>query len=274
MPEKLLYECSPRPFFVPPRVVGHRERFGRLDVIEYRRRSKVQPYGLRMESEVSTKEEAKSSHSEALQLARDLNNIWTYIAVVPLFPRRLFLKVADSPPGWRTNFRKLESTLPSGQRLHFKIAIGPTISRYEIGLRFMPLQRALDAVRTYRAANENVRALIDLHVDAKNHLGSQSELFLLAKALELARFMLPGRTDPQHQAALPPAVRSELRQSVHWLFDIANHRLEIRHVVSRRTLLPKLSPTERSDFVHDADLVIRGVVEKELGIEAVIATTK
>jgi hypothetical protein len=51
---------------------------------------------------------------------------------------------------------------------------------------------------------------------------------------------------------------------------MSNKRLETRHVASKGKLLPKLSATESPDFVHDADLVIRGVVEKELRIAAIV----
>jgi len=128
---------------VPPGVSGHREKVGRLDVFEYRRRSKVAPYGLRMESQVSTREEAESSHSEALGLTSDLNAIWAYVAGVPLFPKRLVIALA-SPTGWRTNFEKLEATLPTTARLGRKIRI--THGPMRVILPYMPLQRALAAV--------------------------------------------------------------------------------------------------------------------------------
>ena len=274
MPERLVYECSPRPFSVPPRVPAYRERVSCLDVIEYRRRSKVRPYGLRMESQVTTKEEARHCHSEALRLASDLNAVWAYIAGVPLFPKRLVLQVVDSPNGWRTNFKKLESALPTAARFHGEVRISE--GSYSLELPFMPLQRALAAVQAYHVASENVRVLMGLHFEALDQPGTQSGLFLLAKALELARGMLPGRDNKQRQAALPPDVRAELRQSLHWLYGIANHRLEIRHVIDKknRSLLPRLSAEERKDFVHDADIVIRGVIERELGIEAALVRTR
>jgi hypothetical protein len=100
--------------------------------------------------------------------------------------------------------------------------------------------------------------------------GSQSGLFLFAKALELARFMIPGRDDKARETALPLRARESLRQSLHWLYGIANRRLEIRHVVGENNLLPRLSRSERADFLHDADLVVRGVVERELGIQVAI----
>jgi hypothetical protein len=99
MAETLVYQCSPLPFSVPP-LPAHRERVGGLDVIEYRRRSKVWPYGLKLECKVNTREEAKACHTEALQLAGDLNSMWPYVAGVPLFPKEgLGLQLADSPYG-------------------------------------------------------------------------------------------------------------------------------------------------------------------------------
>ncbi|HZQ90387.1 MAG TPA: hypothetical protein VFA60_01185 [Terriglobales bacterium] len=103
---------------------------------------------------------------------------------------------------------------------------------------------------------------------------------LFAKRLILRRADAPGKTDTQREGALSADVRSELRQSLHWLYDIANNRLEVRHVVSKGksgsagTLLPKLTAAERRDFLHDADLVIRGVVEREIGVPAAIVRTR
>jgi signal transduction histidine kinase len=270
MAEILRYECW-RPFSVPPRLAGHRERIGNLDVTEYRRRSKVRPYGLRIETLVSTEEEARERHGEALKLADDLNTVWAYVAGVPLFSNRLVLEFPKSPSGWRSNFKTLEGSLPTAQPmkiLGYKISAG----RYLMPLPYWPLQDALAAVLAYRSTNDSVRLLIGLHHGAMNESGSESGLFLFAKALELARVMLPGLNDNQRQAALSTDVRHELRQSLHWLYGIANERLEIRHVVNRKRtgLLPRLKANERTDFMKDSDLVIRGVVERELRIRLVI----
>jgi hypothetical protein len=136
---------------------------------------------------------------------------------------------------------------------------------------YMPLRNALSAARSYLTANENTRLLLDFHSQALALPGSQPGLFLFAKGLELARLMLPGRDDKTRENALPLKVRDSLRQSLHWLYGIANLRLEIRHVVSKKhNLLPRLSQSECADFLHDADLVIRGVVEMELGIPVAI----
>ena len=268
MAQILYYECW-RPFSVPPRLAGHRGRIGNLDVIEYRRRSKVRPYGLRIETLVSTEEEARERHAEALKLADDLNTVWAYVAGVPLSSHRVVLEFPKSPRGWRSNLETLEKSLPTAARMRItgvKFGAG----RYLMPLPYWPLQDALAAVLAYRSANDTVRVLIGLHHGAMNQVGSESGLFLFAKALELARVMLPGQNDTQRQSALSTDVRHGLRQSLHWLYGIANGRLEIRHVVNGKGLLPKLTPTERNDFMKDADLVIRGVTQRELGIRIVI----
>jgi len=104
--------------------------------------------------------------------------------------------------------------------------------------------------------------------------GTESALFLFAKALELARVMLPGHDDKARQAALPLDARGSLRRSLHWLYEIANKRLGIRHVVGgnrkKKSLLPALTQSEHADFLHDSDLVIRGVVERELIIPVIV----
>ena len=250
-----------------------------MDVIEYRRRSEFFPYGLRMECRVTTQQEAIRSHSEALPLARDLNIVWAYVAVVPLFPKRLMIRVPESPDGWRSNFTKINSIRPTkprsalaspGPPAGFRVSVTVNPGKYKVMLSFMPLQRALVALQAYRTANSNTRFLVNLHFGALDQLGTEWQLVLLAKALDLARDILPGHRNSDKQAALPVRVRTELTRSLDWLGEMSNKRLETRHVASKGELLPRLSRAEAIDFVHDADLVIRGVVERELGIAVVV----
>jgi hypothetical protein len=279
MTETLFYETA-APFFVPPGLHGFRGRVGNLDVSELRGRSKFLPYLLRMECQVATKDQLGQHHREAWLLARDLNIVWSYVALVPLFPKRFIMEVVEAPDGWHTNLKKLKMTRPikprpghvPGPAASFSVSIKTTPGHLRVNLPYLPLQPALDAVQKYRTANPETRLLMDLHFGAFDQRGTSAPLFLYAKALELARYvMLPGRTDLQKEAALSPKVRAALRGSFHSLFEIANRRLEIRHVADTRSrsLLPKLSPKESADFEHDADLVIRGVVERELGIVAI-----
>jgi hypothetical protein len=277
MAETLFYEYH-GPFFVPARLHGYRGRVGNLDVIELRRRSKFRPYMLRMECQVTTKEQARNYNTEARQLASDLNTVWAYVALVPLFPKRLMISLSGSPDGWRTNFKKLQSTRPikprpgssPGPAASFTLGIKINKGEYKVTSDSLLLQRAIDAVRAYSTASSETKFLMQIHFAAIDQLGMVSQLILYAKALDLARDMLPGHGDSKKEAALPANVRSALRRSLAWLGEMSNERLETRHVASKRKLLPRLSATESPDFVHDADLVIRGVVEKELGIAAIV----
>ncbi|SRR6266446_10264335 len=270
MERTLWYECAPRPFFPPARVRCHREQIGHLKVFEYRRRSKTCPYGLRIEARVRTKEEVRAYDREARELVASISGVWPYVAGTLLFPRWVTIQVSKSPQGWRTNSQRILSAVPAAgpsMRLRFGRA-----SSYSMTLPYLPLRNALIAVPAYRTANATTRALLDLHLQAMALPGTESGLFLLAKALELARVMLPGRDDRAREAVLPLDARRALRRSLHGLYEIANKRRGTRHVVSGKTksLLPQLTQSEHADFLHDADLVIRGVVERELHIPVVV----
>jgi hypothetical protein len=279
MAETLFYEYR-GPFFVPARLRGYRGRLGNLDVIELRRRSKFLPYLLRMECLVTTKEQARQCNAEARQLANDLSMVWAYVALAPLFPKRLIMRVGSgAPDGWRTNFKKLKSSRPikprpgsspGGPPVSFTASLKINNGQYKVTSNVLLLQRAMDAVHAYRAASPEAVFLMQIHLAAIDQLGVPSQFILYAKAFDLARDLLPGHGDSKKVAALPVNVRSALRQSLSWLGEMSNRRLETRHVASGGKLLPKMSPAEGDDFVHDADLVIRAVVEKELGIEAIV----
>jgi hypothetical protein len=275
--ETLFYEYR-GPFFVPARLHGYRGRVGNLDVIELRSRSKFVPYTIRMECRVTTKEQARQYDAEARQLASDLNIVWPYVALVPLFPKRFMIRLSGSPDGWRTNFKKLKSTHPikprqgysPGPPLGFSVSLKINKGQYKVTSNSLLLQRAIDAVRAFRTASPEARFLMQIHFAAIDQLGVASQHILYAKAFDLARDLLPGYGNSKKEAALPVHARSALRQSLSWLGEMSNRRLETRHVASGGKLLPRMSAAENADFGHDADLVIRAVVEKELGIAAIV----
>jgi hypothetical protein len=214
MKRTLWYVCK-RPFELPQRMRCHREAVGLLQVFEYRPKSKRYSYGLRMEAQVHTEEEARAAHSQALQLAENLDMVWPYVAGARLFPHALRLESRDSPEGWESNFSRVAKTLPTTQALQIsRIRFG---GRYMVPLPLMPLQAALSAVRRLQAASDATRVLIQLHTRAMDNPGTEVGLFLIAKALELVRTMLPGRDDRARQAGLSADGLGELRQSLHWL---------------------------------------------------------
>jgi hypothetical protein len=171
MAEILFYEYR-GPFFVPARLHGYRGRVGNLDVIELRRRSEAYPYVLRMECQVTTKkEEARKYNTEARQLASDLNIVWAYVALVPLFPKRLMMRLSGPPEGWRTNLKKLKVTrrikprpgASPGPPAGFTATLTINKGHYKVTSTSLPLQSAIDAVRAYRSASAEARFLIDTH---------------------------------------------------------------------------------------------------------------
>ncbi len=132
------------------------------------------------------------------------------------------IRLSGPPDGWRTNFKKLKSNTADcasdsdARYLHrvtptsFRLSIKLNPGQYKVILPFLPLEPALGAVQAYHNSNPATRFLMDLHFGAIDQLGTESQLFLFAKALELARVMLPGRKDPQKEAALSPGVRAAL----------------------------------------------------------------
>jgi hypothetical protein len=152
----------------------------------------------------------------------------------------------------------------------FTVSIKINKGQYKVTSNSLLLQSAINAVHAYRSASPEIKFLIEIHVAAIDQLGVVSQLILFDKALDLARDMLPGQGNSKKEAALPSNVRAGLRQSLSWLGKMSNERLETRHVASKGKLLPRLSATESADFIHDADLVIRGVVEKLTTIAAIV----
>lgn len=276
MTRTVWFECSPRPFFGPKRKPCHREVVDGLDVFEFRRRSRVTPYCLRMEARVENQEELRERSRSALDLAGDLDLVWPYVAGAPLFPRVLTIQLVKAPSGWRTNADRIGRHLPwVGPGFHAKMRMAGG-RRYWMTLPYMPLKPALEAVRAYRTSDAATRLLIDLHTRSLKEPGSDTELILLAKALELVRAVLPGRGDADKQKNLQAEVQASLTHPFAWLYNIANNRLEVRHVVKDRTrlrLLDRLTSSERKDYRHDADAVLRGVITQRLGIELGLVRT-
>lgn len=267
----LVFTCKPRPFQLPKRVRCHSEHLGRLAVEERRTGSKVRPYTLRFSSTVHTREDVALATQEAFDIAHDLDRIWAYVCGVPLFPKILTLRLVNAPEGWKGNAQRVRQSLPA--RGPYAITALRGRRRFWVELPYAPLKPAMQALHKYRVADEATRHLIELHYATLTATSYEPRLVLLAKCLELTRAMLPGRNDAARQRHLPEEVTNRLKASLHWLFDISNRRVEVRHVVRNPTALelhPKLSSDESKAFRHDSDLVIRGVIAQRLGIDLVL----
>ena len=79
MSKPIWFKCE-RPFVPPKDLSCHKERFGALEVIEYRTGNPARPYGLKIQSEVNWKNEVSLGRISAIKLAGELNLIWAYVA--------------------------------------------------------------------------------------------------------------------------------------------------------------------------------------------------
>ena len=90
---------------------------------------------------------------------------------------------------------------------------------------------------------------------------------MLANGLELGEKFL-GKNKKEPEKAIPTHIKSALKQSLDWIFNISNNRFDIRHVVKdpeKLHLHPKLTGQECADFIHDVDLMIRSIVCQQIG---------
>jgi len=122
-----------------------------------------------------------------------------------------------------------------------------------------------------------IKALLEIHYGALKLRRNEGKLFALANGLELVRALLAGRNDDAKQKSLSDQVRNNFKHSLHWLFDIANNRFNIRHVVSqgggKSQLHPAIASAELLDYEHDADLVMRAVICSSFDIDPPLFST-
>jgi len=237
-------------------------------------------YNLSVESVVSTDHEFWKTRGKIFDLIRELNKIWVYVTGYPLSRKvysSLVIRVTDpgsAPPEWKTNASTVKNDLTKEQGFLIGGEVN-IITRSYIWLPAPPLLATLQALERYQNSPEEIRTLVDLHdLFHMDSLAIPVRLIVMAKALELAAALLPGKTRKQKESALPPEVKQELNDSLAWLFEIANTRREIRHPVTKNlkdsVLHPTLEVEERKRFCHQSDLVVKSVVCKALGVEVPI----
>lgn len=229
-------------------------------------------YTVVMEAKITDKAKFSAFQREAFDLTQCLDRLWTYATGMPLSVhyqgRAIYAYEYLHPPrGWTSNLGEVNE--------QFKAKAGRSITVVNSRnimwqwLPALPLATVLKGRERYIAASDPVNSLIEHHYDAQTASGSHSRLFSLAKGLEIVRAMLPGRSDQEKESKLDSEVANSLKIGLHDLFNIANNRREVRHIVrdSRsRTLHPKMTSQESDAFHHDADVIIRAVVAEELGM--------
>lgn len=226
----------------------------------------VQNYEVVIEVAVSTRAEATEARFKAFDLTRDLDRAWIYACGEPLHTVLMSLNLLESPEGWATNAKEVDTKLASLEGEPYGVG-GDIVHNHWLGLPVFPLKDALEVVEAIKTASEATHALVDLHYGALKSLDHSGKLFLLAKGWELGAEFL-GSNKKARNRAVPSHIQSGLKRDLDWLFNVSNNRFDIRHVVKDKSTLdlhPKLTGKERSDFVHDADLMLRTIVCQQIG---------
>ena len=225
-------------------------------------------YRITIEGSIGSSGEFLSVGSKIRSVAEDLDKFWAYACGEPLNPIQIQLLFQVTHQGWESNEESVKQYLVASCRKPFAVVqLGE--KKDWISISHFPLMPALVARDKYQKADPPTQALIDIHYSALKARQGEGKLFLFAKALELAKRLLPGSTNLEKQNSLHPKIQTWLNQSLDWLFNIANNRYDVRHVVKNPqgpTLHPKMTGKEMSDFEHDADLVIKSVVFQGLDL--------
>lgn len=232
-------------------------------------------YRVVMESQPTDRDEIRRLFETAVPIAESLERLWLYATAWPLSGRRFVMSLVpvSLPKGWRENKKdvELEFLRLSGGGIYGDVSI---TSRDWATVPVLPLRDALRAHAAFPSLPEEFKVLAELHYEAHITGRDLSMELGFARALELARALIPGRNDRARQSALDPQIQAALTQPLSWLYDMSHNRLSTRHVVSsgpRPVLLARMSSAEHRDFVHNADLVLRGLMCGHLGIPLRIA---
>jgi hypothetical protein len=235
------------------------------------------PYGsyrLILDRPIQIADHVWELHAQGVALIEDLELVWAFATGLPLRSAGfdLFLSEIAPPTGWRTNAREVDRELQAAKQglivedrshsVHWRTAFS------------FPLATVAKALAAYETTDPVTRALVRFHYEGYMSATREGPYFLFAKALEVVRKLLPGRTDPEKERALDTEVRRSLHHDFHWLFDISNRRLETRHPTEQKgataTLHPPLDSREALAFLRDADTLIRAIACERLGLEMIL----
>jgi hypothetical protein len=231
-------------------------------------------YRLILEKPVCTQDEVWAALGEAEQIAEELDVAWCYVCKSPFFAMRQTLVCSEAPTGWTGNTREIGIKIQKARGLGYAAAVQVAQSHW-VSLPFLPLEKVLSVREAILKASPDIQSLVELHIAA--HKSGSGKLFFLAKGLELAGASFGQarvtRNSGLHGEMVRTGISPHLTQSVGWLFDMANTRFDVRHVVngySPVTVHPKMNTTERREFEVNADLVIRSLLCTRLAVEIIL----
>lgn len=227
-------------------------------------------YGLAIECGVSSYDDLAGSYAATVALSEGIERLWAFAAGVPLRHAGfgLFLTPLRPPPKWSDNHDNVNEALQKERGGLMIQSMGGGYRHWRSSAEF-PLKHLIPCITAWRSADSITLELIALHYEAAMSSTRDGHFFLLAKALEIIRQLLPGRTDKHRQKGLPPSVQNLLTKDLHWFFDIANTRLNTRHPIAR-SLVPTLNPAmtgqETITFLRESEAIVRGIVCGRLGV--------
>jgi hypothetical protein len=273
----VFYRSEPRIYGVLSEPKEHMASIGCLsvrEIFEPNANDDIRPglgsYLVAIEAKVADHSEFSEFQSEAFSLAKCLDRLWTYATGMPLSVhyqgRSIYAYEFLHPPkGWTSNLTEVNDQLKAKAKRSITALSSKNIMWQ--WLPRLPLGTVLRGRERFQTASDPIHSLIEHHYDAQTATNDYAKLFSLAKALEIVRAILPGDTDKAKESRLNSEVAKSLKISFHDLFNIANNRREIRHIIKdpkSKALHPRMSQHERDSFSHDADLIIRAVVTEEL----------
>ena len=273
------YKSEPRIYGVLNEPKEHMASIGLLSVretFELNANDHIRPglgsYEVVIEATVVDDREFFEFQGEAFSLAQCLDRLWTYATGMPLSVlyqgRSIYAYEYLQPPkGWTSNLNEVNDQLKAKAERSISV-VGSTNIMWQ-WLPRLPLATVLSGREQLLTTSDPIHSLIEHHYDALTATDFRSKLFSLAKGLEIVRAMLPGKTDKAKASTINSEVAKSLRLGFGDLFNIANNRREIRHIIKdpkSKALHPKMSQHEKDSFSHDADVIIRAVVANELDI--------
>jgi hypothetical protein len=234
-------------------------------------------YWLTVQREIGAQENVATMRYEGIRLLERIERLWPLAVGVAMGRGSLGpkLRLLTEPTGWTSNHERLNVAVNSA-RGHTSLSVGQLNNRTWFKADWLPLPRVVEALVGYDTADDLTKELTELLYAAYTSNSSRARVVLLAKALEIVREMLPGRTDAQRERALPDGIREAMTQDLHSLFWRSNSRRETRHPITRVPTLalhPAMEAKEHAAFLKDADTVIRAVACTRLGMGVVVDAT-
>lgn len=223
-------------------------------------------YRVHLDYEVSSEEDAGTAYIAGCHYARALDRAWSYATGMPLSGRGydLFLSPSNPPSEWSSN---ASEALPADdwETLQSRVSY---VSRHRV-VPWFPLRSALRVMEALRDMDELSAQISVFHGAAMTAIGDDLPFLMFAQALEAADPFLRGGTALE----IPTSVCSLLKQSVKWVYMIANQRRETRHSIDKGAsvaLKPGMTDQEKLDFLHDANLLVHWLMVHRLGVPLVL----